>query len=49
MNLFRISVAGVLLASLVGITQVDNFSKIVAIVTGIMGWIVTRWLTPRVR
>ena len=49
MNLFRISVAAVFLASLVGVAQVDNFSKVVAIVTGILGWVITRGLTPIVR
>ena len=49
MNLFRYSVLGVLMASFVGILQVDNFSKIVAVVIGVLGWAVTRWLTPSVK
>lgn len=49
MNLFTISVIGALLASAVGILQIDNFSKIVAIVIGILGWVFTRWLIPIVR
>jgi hypothetical protein len=49
MNLFQISVAAAILASLVGVAQVDNFSKVVAIVSGVLGWVMTRWLTPIVR
>ena len=37
------------MASFVGILQIDNFSKIVAVVMGVLGWVVTRWLTPSVR